>query len=61
MLAGVYDEKEMISLVDASLDFWLTAGRFARKFEDELARFIGVRHCLLTNSGSSANCSQSQP
>lgn len=51
----VYDEKEMISLVDASLDFWLTAGRFARKFEDELARFIGVRHCLLTNSGSSAN------
>jgi CDP-4-dehydro-6-deoxyglucose reductase, E1 len=51
----VYDEKEMISLVDASLDFWLTAGRYAKQFEEELARFIGVRYCLLTNSGSSAN------
>jgi CDP-4-dehydro-6-deoxyglucose reductase, E1 len=51
----VYDEKEMISLVDASLDFWLTSGRYARRFEEDLARFIGVDHCLLTNSGSSAN------
>jgi CDP-4-dehydro-6-deoxyglucose reductase, E1 len=51
----VYDEQEMISLVDASLDFWLTTGRYARQFEEELARFIGVRYCLLTNSGSSAN------
>ncbi len=51
----VYDEKEMISLVDASLDFWLTTGRYAKQFEEELARFIGVRYCLLTNSGSSAN------
>jgi CDP-6-deoxy-D-xylo-4-hexulose-3-dehydrase len=51
----VYDEKEMISLVDASLDFWLTSGRYARRFEADLARFIGVDHCLLTNSGSSAN------
>lgn len=51
----VYDEKEMISLVDASLDFWLTTGRYARQFEEELARFLGVKYCLLTNSGSSAN------
>jgi len=51
----VYDEKEMINLVDASLDFWLTAGRYAKKFEEEFAKFLGVRHCLLTNSGSSAN------
>jgi len=51
----VYNEKEMINLVDASLDFWLTAGRFAKKFERELAKFLGVKYCLLTNSGSSAN------
>jgi len=51
----VYDEQEMISLVDASLDFWLTAGRYAKQFEEELAKFLGVKHCLLTNSGSSAN------
>jgi len=51
----VYDEKEMISLVDASLDFWLTSGRFARQFEKNLAEFLGVKYCLLTNSGSSAN------
>jgi CDP-6-deoxy-D-xylo-4-hexulose-3-dehydrase len=51
----VYDEKEIISLVDSSLDFWLTAGRFAKQFEDEVARFIGAKHCVLTNSGSSAN------
>lgn len=51
----IYDEKEMINLVDASLDFWLTAGRYARKFEEEFAKFLGVEYCLLTNSGSSAN------
>lgn len=51
----VYDEREIISLVDASLDFWLTAGRYAKQFEEELAKFIGVKYCLLTNSGSSAN------
>lgn len=51
----VYDEKEMIRLVDSSLDFWLTAGRFAENLEKELAKFIGVKYCLLTNSGSSAN------
>ncbi|MFA4849425.1 MAG: lipopolysaccharide biosynthesis protein RfbH [Methanoregula sp.] len=51
----VYDEKELISLVDASLDFWLTTGRYAEQFEKDLANFLGVRYCLLTNSGSSAN------
>jgi CDP-6-deoxy-D-xylo-4-hexulose-3-dehydrase len=51
----VYDEKEIISLVDSALDFWLTAGRFAKQFENEFADFLGVKHCLLTNSGSSAN------
>jgi CDP-4-dehydro-6-deoxyglucose reductase, E1 len=51
----VYDEKELVSLVDASLDFWLTAGRFAAKFEKEFADFLKVKYCLLTNSGSSAN------
>ena len=51
----VYDEKEIISLVDSALDFWLTAGRFANEFETEFAKFLRVKHCLLTNSGSSAN------
>jgi len=51
----VYDENELISLVDASLDFWLTTGRYAARFEQEFAEFLGVKYCLLTNSGSSAN------
>jgi CDP-4-dehydro-6-deoxyglucose reductase, E1 len=51
----VYDEKEMVNLVDSSLDFWLTSGRFAADFEKKLARFLGVKYCMLTNSGSSAN------
>jgi CDP-6-deoxy-D-xylo-4-hexulose-3-dehydrase len=51
----VYDEKELINLVDASLDFWLTAGKYAEKFERNLSRFLNIKYCLLTNSGSSAN------
>ncbi|MBW2109506.1 MAG: lipopolysaccharide biosynthesis protein RfbH, partial [Deltaproteobacteria bacterium] len=51
----VYDEKEMINLVDSALDFWLTAGRYAEKFEKDFAKFLGVKYCSLTNSGSSAN------
>jgi len=51
----VYDEKEMISLVDSALDFWLTAGRFAKQFEENFAKYLGVKYCILTNSGSSAN------
>jgi CDP-6-deoxy-D-xylo-4-hexulose-3-dehydrase len=51
----VFDEKEIIALVDASLDFWLTTGRYAEQFEKNLAQFLGMKYCLLTNSGSSAN------
>lgn len=51
----MYDEKEMLSLTDAVLDFWLTAGRFAEKFENEFADMMGIRHACLVNSGSSAN------
>ena len=53
--ARVFDEKEMCSLVDASLDFWLTTGRFADQFEKEFAAWLGVRYASLVNSGSSAN------
>ena len=51
----VYDENEIMTLVDSALDFWLTAGRYAEKFEVEFAKFLGMKYCLLTNSGSSAN------
>lgn len=51
----VYGAEEMQSLVDSSLDFWLTTGRFNAAFEERLADRIGVRHALTTNSGSSAN------
>ena len=53
--ARVFDEKEMCSLVDAALDFWLTTGRFADEFEREFAKWLGVRFASLVNSGSSAN------
>ena len=51
----VFDGDDMRSLVDSSLDFWLTAGRFAREFEREFARVFGTRSATLVNSGSSAN------
>ena len=51
----VFDAEELALLVDASLDFWLTTGRYAARFEKELAQFLGVRHAILCNSGSSAN------
>ena len=51
----VFDEKELCSLVDSSLDFWLTYGRFSREFEQKLAGILNVRYALLVNSGSSAN------
>jgi CDP-6-deoxy-D-xylo-4-hexulose-3-dehydrase len=51
----VFDAEEMQHLVDASLDFWLTTGRFAARFEKEFAKVFGLRHALLVNSGSSAN------
>lgn len=51
----VFDEKEMQAAVEASLDFWLTEGRFTEEFQAELAAKIGVEYAILTNSGSSAN------
>ena len=51
----IFDEKEMCSLTDALLDFWLTAGRYAEEFEKKLASYIGVKFAHLVNSGSSAN------
>ncbi len=51
----VYDERELVSAVDAVLDFWLTAGPRAEAFEGGLARFLGLEHALAVNSGSSAN------
>ena len=51
----VFDAEEVVTLVDSALDFWLTAGRFAASLERGLARFVGLRHAVLCNSGSSAN------
>ena len=51
----VFDASEIEHLVDASLDFWLTTGRYAERFETEFAKVMGNRHALLCNSGSSAN------
>ena len=51
----VYDHEEMTNLVDAALEFWLTAGRYADIFEKSMAEYLGVRYCLAVNSGSSAN------
>ena len=51
----VYDEQEMVNLVDSSLEFWLTAGRYTEEFEAKLAKFLNVRYCSVVNSGSSAN------
>ena len=50
-----FDEKEMCALTDATLDFWLTTGRFSDEFEKEFAKWIGVKYAHLVNSGSSAN------
>ena len=51
----VFDEKEMVNLVDSSLEFWLTYGHWSRDFERGLAEYLGVRFALMVNSGSSAN------
>lgn len=51
----IFDIEEMLNLIDASLEFWLTSGKYTRDFEAALARFIGVRYCSFVNSGSSAN------
>ena len=51
----VYDSDEMIRLVDSSLEFWLTSGRYTREFEKDLAAYLNVKYCSVVNSGSSAN------
>jgi CDP-6-deoxy-D-xylo-4-hexulose-3-dehydrase len=51
----VFDEQELVNLVDASLDFFLTTSRYAEQFESRFAEYIGLSHCMLVNSGSSAN------
>lgn len=51
----VYDHEEMVNLVDSSLEFWLTSGRYTAEFEKKLGEYLGVKYCSLVNSGSSAN------
>ena len=51
----IYDEEELCNLVDASLDFWLTAGKYTEEFEAGLGDYLGVPYCSVVNSGSSAN------
>lgn len=51
----VFDETELLNLMDASLEFWLTEGRFTKRFEESFANKLGVSGALLVNSGSSAN------
>ena len=51
----VYDSEEMCNLVDSALEFWLTSGRYTDEFEAKFAEYLGVKHCSLVNSGSSAN------
>ncbi len=50
-----FDEKEVVNLVDSALDFWLTAGPWAARFEENFAKKLGVKFCSVCNSGSSAN------
>lgn len=50
-----YDHEEMVNLVDSSLEFWLTSGRYTDQFEQEFAKYLGIKYCSLVNSGSSAN------
>ena len=51
----VFDERELQSLIDASLDFWLTSGRYSEEFESAFSDFTGAEYSFLVNSGSSAN------
>jgi CDP-6-deoxy-D-xylo-4-hexulose-3-dehydrase len=53
--ARVYDSREMAGLIESSLDFWLTSGRYTEEFESKLSDFLGLDHCTFVNSGSSAN------
>ena len=51
----VFDEEELVNLVDSSLDFWLTSGRYVDKFEKSLCDYLNIKYCATTTSGSSAN------
>ena len=51
----VYNQEEMVNLVDSALEFWLTSGRYTKEFEEEFAKFLNVKYCASVNSGSSAN------
>lgn len=51
----VFDEEEVVNLVDSALEFWLTSGRYTAQFEKDLADFLGITYCSFVNSGSSAN------
>ncbi|MCL2070628.1 MAG: lipopolysaccharide biosynthesis protein RfbH [Oscillospiraceae bacterium] len=51
----LYDSDEMVNLTDSALEFWLTSGRFTKEFEEKFAEYLSIKHCLLVNSGSSAN------
>lgn len=51
----VYDEEEIVNLVDSALEFWLTNGRYTEAFETELAKYLDIKYCSFVNSGSSAN------
>jgi CDP-6-deoxy-D-xylo-4-hexulose-3-dehydrase len=51
----IFDDEELVNLVDASLDFWLTSGKYTETFEDDLSKFLGIKYSIFVNSGSSAN------
>ena len=51
----VLDTNDLLNLVDSSLDAWFTSGRFTETFEQKISQYLGIRHCLFVNSGSSAN------
>ena len=51
----IFDADELVTLVDSSLDFWLTTGRYAEEFESKFATYMQQKSCMLVNSGSSAN------
>ena len=59
--ARVYDSEEMCNLVDSSLEFWLTSGRYTDKFEKEFASYLNVRYCSIVNSGSITSSIRSRP
>ena len=51
----MFDENEMMNLVDSALEFWLTSGRYTAEFEKRLGKYLGIKYCSIVNSGSSAN------